>query len=72
MCLSVMLLTRAGVGVALFALNVAPGTVCTSVAHTGPGACTSIAGSTAARPGAPGTPGAGCRTCVKRRERFIA
>ena len=67
-----MLLTRAGVGVALFTLDVAPGTVCTSVACAGPGACTSIAGSTAARPGAPGTPGASGRVCVRRRERFIA
>ena len=71
MCLTVMLLTRAGVGVALLALDVAPGTVRTSVARTGPGACTSIAGSTAARPVGPGTPGAGCRAYVRRRERFI-
>ena len=66
-----VLITRAGVGVALISLDVAPGAVGASVACAGPGACTSIAGSTAARPGGPGTPGTS-RACVRRRGRFMA
>ena len=67
----VMLITRAGVGVALISLDVAPGAVGASIACAGPSAGTSIAGSTAARPGGPGTPGAS-RACVRRRGRFMA
>ena len=53
-------LTRAGVGVALLCVNVAPRTASTTSAGASPSAGTTIAGSAAGRPGAPGAP----RGCV--------